>query len=70
MEESGIRLLDARAKDELRAARAHILKHLKQLEGLYPTLEPRNALLFPRVCSILKTLVLDDASCAVADWPR
>ncbi len=38
MEESSLRLLDARAKDKLRAARAHILKYLKQLEGLYPTL--------------------------------
>jgi hypothetical protein len=27
-------------------------------------------LLFPRMCSILGRLVLDDASCAVADRPR
>jgi hypothetical protein len=35
---SGPRPLDARAKEELRAARAHILAYLEQLEGLYPTL--------------------------------
>ncbi len=29
---------DAHAKQELRAARAHILTYLEQLEGLYPTL--------------------------------
>ena len=38
MEQSGPRLLDAHAKKELRAARAHILNYLEQLEGLYPTL--------------------------------
>lgn len=38
MEQSGPRLLDAHAKQELRAARAHILNYLEQLEGLYPTL--------------------------------
>lgn len=38
MEQSGPRLLDAHAKQELRAARAHILNYLTQLEGLYPTL--------------------------------
>ena len=38
MEQSGPRLLDARAKEELRAARAHILNYLTQLEGLDPTL--------------------------------
>lgn len=38
MEQSGPRLLDAQAKEELRAARAHILNYLTQLEGLYPTL--------------------------------
>jgi len=38
MEQSGPRLLDAHAKTELRAARAHILNYLEQLEGLYPTL--------------------------------
>jgi len=38
MEQSGPRLLDAHAKEELRAARAHILNYLEQLEGLYPTL--------------------------------
>ena len=38
MEQSGTRLLDARAKEELRAARMHILNYLTQLEGLYPTL--------------------------------
>lgn len=37
-ERSGPRLLDADAKEELRAARAHILNYLEQLEGLYPTL--------------------------------
>jgi hypothetical protein len=36
--QSGRRLLDAHAKAELRAARAHILNYLEQLEGLYPTL--------------------------------
>ena len=36
--QSGPRLLDAHAKQELRAARAHILNYLGQLEGLYPTL--------------------------------
>jgi acetyl-CoA acetyltransferase len=36
--QSGRRLLDAQAKEELRAARAHILNYLEQLEGLYPTL--------------------------------
>ena len=35
---SGPRLLDAHAKEELRAARAHILNYLGQLERLYPTL--------------------------------
>ena len=38
MEQPGTRLLDARAKEELRAARTHILNYLTQLEGLYPTL--------------------------------
>jgi len=38
MGQSGPRLLDAHAKEELRAARAHILNYLGQLEGLYPTL--------------------------------
>lgn len=38
MMKSGPRPLDARAKEELRAARAHILNYLTQLEGLYPTL--------------------------------
>jgi len=38
MEQPGTRLLDARAKEELRAARVHILNYLTQLEGLYPTL--------------------------------
>jgi hypothetical protein len=38
MGQSGPRLLDAHAKEELRAARAHILSYLGQLEGLYPTL--------------------------------
>jgi len=37
-EQSGPRPLDARVKDELRAARAHILAYLEQLEGLYPNL--------------------------------
>lgn len=37
-EHSGPRPLDAHAKEELRAARAHILTYLEQLEGLYPTL--------------------------------
>jgi len=35
---SGPRLLDADTKEELRAARAHILNYLGQLERLYPTL--------------------------------
>lgn len=38
MEQSGPRLLDAHAKEELQAARGHILNYLEQLEGLYPTL--------------------------------
>ena len=38
MKQSGPRLLDARAKEELRAARTHILNYLTQLKGLYPTL--------------------------------
>ncbi len=38
MEQPGTHLLDARAKEELRAARTHILNYLTQLEGLYPTL--------------------------------
>jgi hypothetical protein len=38
MEQSGPRPLDARAQEGLRAARAHILDYLEQLEGLYPTL--------------------------------
>jgi hypothetical protein len=38
MKQSGPRLLDAHAKEELRTARAHILNYLEQLEGLYPTL--------------------------------
>lgn len=38
MSQSSPRLLDAHAKEELRAARAHILNYLAQLEGLYPTL--------------------------------
>ena len=38
MKQSGPRLLDAHAKEELRAARTHILNYLEQLEGLYPTL--------------------------------
>lgn len=38
MKQSGPRLLDAHAKEELRAARAHILNYLEQLEGIYPTL--------------------------------
>jgi hypothetical protein len=38
MEQSGPRLLDARAKEELRVARAHILNYLEQLEERYPTL--------------------------------
>ncbi|MGB8852781.1 MAG: hypothetical protein WCC69_04360 [Pirellulales bacterium] len=37
-EQSGPRLLDAHAKEELRTVRAHILSYLEQLEGLYPTL--------------------------------
>ena len=36
--QSGPRLLDVHAQEELRAARAHILNYLEQLEGLYPTL--------------------------------
>lgn len=36
--QSGPRLLDAHAREELRTARAHILNYLGQLEGLYPTL--------------------------------
>jgi hypothetical protein len=38
MGRSGPHLLDAHAKEELRAARAHILNYLGKLEGLYPTL--------------------------------
>jgi hypothetical protein len=38
MGRSGPCLLDAHAKEKLRAARAHILNYLGQLEGLYPTL--------------------------------
>jgi hypothetical protein len=38
MEQSGPRLLDARAKEDLRATRTHIVNYLEQLEGLYPTL--------------------------------
>ncbi|MCE2728231.1 MAG: hypothetical protein LW698_15930 [Planctomycetaceae bacterium] len=38
MHRPGPRLLDADAKAELRAARAHILNYLEQLEGRYPTL--------------------------------
>jgi len=34
----GSRPFDARAKEELQAARTHILRYLEQLEGLYPTL--------------------------------
>lgn len=37
-QEPGLRQLDDHAKEELRAARAHILTYLEQLEGLYPTL--------------------------------
>lgn len=38
IKQSGPRLLDAHAKEELRAVRGHILNYLEQLEGLYPTL--------------------------------
>jgi hypothetical protein len=38
MEQSGPRPLGAHAKQELRAARAHILNSLEQLKGLYPAL--------------------------------
>ncbi len=38
MKQSGPRLLDAHAKEELRAVRGHILNYLEQLEVLYPTL--------------------------------
>jgi len=38
MQRSGPRRLDADVKAELRAARAHILNYLEQLEGRYPTL--------------------------------
>ena len=38
MQRSGPRRLDADAKAELRAARAHILNYLEQLEGRSPTL--------------------------------
>ena len=37
-DQPGPRPLDAHAKDELRAARTHILTYLEQMEGLYPTL--------------------------------
>jgi|688.fasta_scaffold1055983_1 hypothetical protein len=36
--QSGPRLLDAHAREELQTARDHILNYLGQLEGLYPTI--------------------------------
>ena len=35
--QSGPRLLDVHAREELRVARGHVLNYLRQLEGLYPT---------------------------------
>jgi hypothetical protein len=49
MAHSGPRLLDAHAKEELRAARDHILNYLEQLEGRYPTLEPRKSVAFATI---------------------
>lgn len=36
------------AKEELLAARAHILNHLEQLEGLLTPLSPRNSVAHPK----------------------
>ena len=49
MAQSGPRLLDAHAKEERRAARDHILNDLEQLEGRYPTLEPRKSVAFATI---------------------
>jgi hypothetical protein len=48
-EQSGPRPLDAHAKDELREARAHILAHLEQLEGLSPNLYPRKRVALSKI---------------------
>ena len=49
MAQSGPRPLDAHAKEELRAARAHILNDLEQLEGRCPILQPRKSVAFATI---------------------
>jgi hypothetical protein len=49
MGQSGPRLLDAHAKNELRAARAHILNYLEPFAGLSPTLETRDTFAIPKI---------------------